>query len=353
MMKDTNFQVRPAIALAIGIMLGALVELADYFAGPQIDLSLFYLIVVAFFTWFLGCRAGILVAILEAIFSVVTDYLTEASHPSFGIPFWNACSRAMLFIFGALLLSRLQFELKRQKEDNEKLHRANEEIQKLSKIKDDFTAMVSHELRTPLVAIRESISIIVDGVAGPISEEQKEYLEIGLKNIERLKRLINDVLDFFKLSTGKRDYRMVENNIQDLIKEVAAFYSPLARSKGLAIQCEIPTQSLKCVFDLDGINQVLSNLVGNAIKFTQQGSITIGVHLQDDHWITYVKDSGPGIADQNMSRLFKPFEQISRHPEGGTGLGLAICKQIVEHHGGKIWAESDLGKGATFFFSLL
>jgi len=351
-MMNMTFKNHPKIALAIGIVFAVLVEMADYLTGVEINFSIFYLLVVIYFTWSFGKRYGNLAAVLAGIVSVVTDMTTGAPYSHYVIPIWTAFMRTSLFLIVVFLLSRLGQELKYQKENNERLLRAYEEIQKLAKVKDNFTAMVSHELRTPLAAIRESISIVYDGLAGPVSNEQKEFLEMSQRNIDRLGRLIDDVLDFFKGDTGKRKYLMAKNEIRDLMNKVVAFYTPLANKKGLAFEYQAPLNLPKIVFDMDSMDQVFSNLVGNAIKFTKQGAITIGAKLQKGYLLVFVKDTGIGIADDDIKRLFKPFEQIMPHSEGGTGLGLAISKQIIDQHHGKIWAESIPGKGTAFFFTL-
>lgn len=230
-----------------------------------------------------------------------------------------------------------------------------EKIKRLLQIKTDFTNMVSHELRTPLVAIRESNNIVCEGAAGPVNAEQKSYLEMVKRNVERLSRLIDGILDFSQLETGKKELRMAEGDINDLIAEVVRFQKPVASQKGLGLTCELDSKIPKIKFDPDSISQVLTNLISNAVKFTEKGEITIRSRLEADQIRVSVRDTGVGIAPGDAERLFQPFEQITgrggQRPEG-TGLGLAICKEIVEHHQGKIGIESEVGKGTVVWFSL-
>jgi len=230
---------------------------------------------------------------------------------------------------------------------------AEEKLKEVAELKSKLTSMVSHELRTPLAAIKTGISIVLDGLTGGINAEQKEVLDIVKTNVDRLARLINDVLDFHKLESKKMQLKMEENDIVQVIREIYDMMNPLAEQKGLTFTLEVPALLPKAVFDKDRIIQVLSNLVNNALKFTQKGSITITAdkELQGIH--VAVVDTGVGIKQEDISRLFHSFEQLET-PDNtkieGTGLGLAICNEIIEQHGGDIWVESEIGKGSTFHF---
>ncbi|MDD5194570.1 MAG: ATP-binding protein [Candidatus Omnitrophica bacterium] len=223
------------------------------------------------------------------------------------------------------------------------------------KIRSDFTSMVSHELRTPLTAIKESISIVLEEAAGKLNDEQKDFLGMSRRNVDRLSRLINDVLDYQKLESGKFEFNMQGKDMNEVIKEVQNTMASVAKNKGLDIILDLDENLPKTKFDRDKIVQVLTNLINNAIKFTEKGSITIASSKKDNFVHLAVKDTGPGIKKEDLPRLFVAFEQLEKGKDrktGGTGLGLAISKEIIEKHKGKIWAESELGKGTTFQFIL-
>jgi len=223
--------------------------------------------------------------------------------------------------------------------------------------KSKFTSMVSHELRTPLTAIKEGVAIVLDGSAGEINEDQKDFLDTAKRNVDRLHRLINDVLDFTKLESGKVEFRMEDNDINETIEEVVETQKAVAEGSGLYLKTELSPEIEKIRFDSDKIVQVLNNLINNAIKFTDKGGITItsGKDMDGKAVRVQVEDTGTGIKKENLSRLFVEFQQLGadayRKP-GGTGLGLAICKQIIEGHGGTIRAESEEGRGSKFIFTL-
>lgn len=237
---------------------------------------------------------------------------------------------------------------------NLELEQANEANQKLLKLKAEFTAAVSHELRTPLTAIKESINIVYQGASGAM-EEQKMFLEIAKRNVERLGRLVDNVLDFTKRESGRKALTLSQGNINDLIREGGAFYGVLAARKGLKIRYELQADMPDMKFDYEGMLQVLTNILSNAVKFTQRGEIMIRSELLKGVVEISVQDSGSGIAKEDLKRLFEPFEKLIN--EDGTkmpdvGLGLSLSKQIIEHHQGKISLQSVIGKGTLVRFSL-
>jgi len=237
----------------------------------------------------------------------------------------------------------------------EDLTEANKKLEDAVKIKSAFTSTVSHELRTPLTAIKESIAIVLDGVAGQTTAQQMEFLSMAKNNVDRLARLINDILDFQKLESGKMDFRIEENNINSTIEEVSKSMLPLADKKNLEFILKLDVNMPQVKFDKDKILQVLTNLINNAIKFTEKGSITISSEQGSNIVKVSVQDTGPGIKEENIPKLFQQFEQLEKGGDrktGGTGLGLAISKEIIEAHKGKLWVESEFGKGTNFIFIL-
>lgn len=236
------------------------------------------------------------------------------------------------------------------------LTRANVRLLELGHLKDEFVALVSHELRTPLAVMREGISQILEGICGEVSANQQETLSVVLKNLDRLSDLISDMLDISKIEAGKLDLRLKTVNLADLALETCAVFQPRVRTKGLEIKVRITSREAWVRADSEKLSQVLLNLVGNAVKFTERGFVEVAVEEDGEEGVCcVVSDTGPGIAEEHLPKLFQKFQQFTRplkSGEKGTGLGLAISKGIVELHGGKIWAESRLGQGSRFSFRL-
>jgi len=233
--------------------------------------------------------------------------------------------------------------------------KAERELREALEVKSSFVSVVSHELRTPLTAIKEGIGLVIDGVAGRLNEKQKEFLGIAKRNVDRLTRLINEVLDFQKLEAGKIEFDVRENNLNETIREVCATMLPAARERGLELAIRLDEKLSKTKFDRDSIVQVLTNIIDNAIKYTERGSIIVSTIRRDNVVDVLVQDTGTGINPGDIPRLFRSFEQLTKGKymkSGGTGLGLAISKQIIDAHRGKIWVESTPGRGSTFHFVL-
>lgn len=232
------------------------------------------------------------------------------------------------------------------------------ERRQVSEQKDSFMSMVSHELRTPLGAIKESISLVLEGGIGTVGEEQKEIMFIAKRNVDRLTRLINQVLYLQKIDAGRMELKLEENDMNETIREVYKLMIALAAEKDLKLILKLDDSLPRARFDKDKIIQVLANLVGNAIDFTAKGAVMVTSSKGKNFIQVSVRDTGPGIREENMPKLFRRFSQLERRP-GGTGLGLSVCKEIIDLHGGRIWAESppagkaeEYSKGTEFCFIL-
>ena len=215
--------------------------------------------------------------------------------------------------------------------------------------------MVSHELRTPLTAIKEGVTIVSDETAGELNSDQKEFLDMARRNVDRLVRLINDVLNFQALDSAGATLAIKGNHINEVVQGTYETHLPVAEEKGLDFTLKLADDLPELTFDKDKIIQVLTNIIDNAIKFTEKGSITLTTERNGNVVLVSAQDTGPGIKEQDMHRLFQGFERLGKPGKTaapGTGLGLAISKQIIAMHKGKIWAESEYGKGTTFHFLL-
>ena len=240
------------------------------------------------------------------------------------------------------------------------LLRANEDIEKLSKARSDFVSIISHELRTPLTSIKESISLVLDGVAGPIGDDQKRFLSMAKSNIDRLAKLVVDVLDFSKLDSGRITMHKKKMDINKLINDVYVEVKGEIEKKNIDLNIKLLDGIEQTWFDPKRIAQALKHLISNAIKFNKEkGRIIISSSngcLDGKEVIKVsVEDTGIGISKELISELFKeynPLDSSMTRKHRGLGLGLSICERIIGYHAGDIWVESEEGKGSKFIFTL-
>jgi signal transduction histidine kinase len=229
------------------------------------------------------------------------------------------------------------------------------ELEIANKHKSEFLANMSHELRTPLNAILGYTELIVDDVYGDVPERIREVLERVEKNGRHLLSLINDVLDLSKIEAGRLNLSLNEYSMGEVVQAVLSSVEALATEKKLGLKVMVPADLTAGKGDEQRIAQVLLNLLGNAIKFTEKGEVRVEVSVSDGRFLVSVSDTGPGLSEADQKRVFEEFHQAdgsSTREKDGTGLGLSISKKIVEMHGGRIWVESTLGKGSTFRFTL-
>jgi signal transduction histidine kinase len=237
----------------------------------------------------------------------------------------------------------------------EEIQEKSRQVEEASRHKSQFLANMSHELRTPLNAILGYAELVLDGIYGDAPEKMRNVLERIQTNGKHLLGLINDVLDLSKIEAGQLTLTLNDYSIKDMMHGVYVAVEPLAGNKKLNFKLEVPPNLPPARGDERRLSQVLLNLVGNAIKFTDTGEVAMKASAANGSYTIAVADTGPGIAEADQAKIFEEFQQSdSTHTKakGGTGLGLAIAKQIVEMHGGRLWVESTLGTGSTFFFTI-
>lgn len=230
-------------------------------------------------------------------------------------------------------------------------------LKDLDKMKSDFVSNVSHELKTPLTSIKGSVDNMLDGLTGALNEKQIRYLARIKSNTDRLSRLINDLLDLSRIEAGRVEVRRASLPLTALAEEVAEHLKQLAAEKLIRIEVPPPDPQMTVWADRDKVTQVLMNLIGNAVKFTpQDGKVIVAIEKNGNDYIQIsIADNGPGIRPEEADKIFSKFYQVAnvdKQKPQGSGLGLAISKALVEMHGGKIWVESKLGRGSTFYFTL-
>ncbi len=345
--------------------------------GSWFDIFIYFIIIIAARA-LLSLRASIAFAGLSSILYATTVILEffeilptlpilELKTPLFGDVEYFMTSvivRVVFFFWIAIIAGHLadiirkrSVELMESNIKAERLERANKELEKLNRMKSEFVSTVSHEFRTPLTTMKEFVSLIIDGVPGKINKDQGEFLNIINENINRLARLINNMLDLSRIESGRMELNRKEININTVSEEITKSLQRQAKGKDISIKNLLPADLPTVYADLDKIAQVLTNLIDNAVKFTpESGNVSIEGKMVNNQVQISVIDTGIGIAKADWTRVFEKFQRIelpaAAQQTRGSGLGLSICKAIIEMHGGKIWVESEEGKGSNFTFSL-
>jgi len=243
----------------------------------------------------------------------------------------------------------------RVRERTAELAVAKEQAEVADRLKSAFLATMSHELRTPLNSIIGFTSILLQGLAGPLNDEQTKQLNMVRESGRHLLNLINDVLDISKIEAGQLEISPKPFDMRETVEKVVQRLAPMAEEKGLALVAKVAPEVGRIVSDRRRVEQILTNLANNAVKFTDKGEVRVECQVSGEQVLTSVVDTGIGIKPEDMGKLFKVFQQVdsglARQHEG-TGLGLSICKRLVEMLGGEIRAETEWGKGSTFTFAL-
>lgn len=275
-----------------------------------------------------------------------------------GSPYWVKSIIAPLYddVGEIIEYIAIRTDITSQKMTEEKLSSALDEIHEHEKMKDEFSSMISHELKTPLTPIRGYVELLRTKLAGPVTDKQVEVLGRIENNVERLERLIGDVLDSQKLDLKKMVFSKKPFMLDNFMNKLTEDFTPVFKEKEIKLVCNCKT-NLEMDSDEVRLRQVMDNLIRNAIDFVPKdtGVIEIGINTEKDIVTFYVKDNGIGISQENIDKLFTKFYQVdtsARRKHGGTGLGLVICKGIIEGLGGKIWISSTKGEGTTVFFSI-
>jgi signal transduction histidine kinase len=259
-------------------------------------------------------------------------------------------------------LEELNVELEQQMDQvqmlSEDLQRANRSLaaardvaEEASRAREEMLAVVAHDLRNPLNVVMMTTQLFAD--TEPAGEKRDQLLGVILRAAKRMNRLIEDLLEVVRQDSGKMKLEVDEISVASLLAQTAEMFQTTAAENGISLRVEEAPPGLTVKGDSERIMQVLGNLVGNGLKFVARGgSVVLKCELKGDEAIFSVADSGPGIAGEDLDRLFEKFWQRRRTDRRGVGLGLAIARGIVEAHGGRIWVESRIGDGSTFYFTL-
>jgi signal transduction histidine kinase len=247
----------------------------------------------------------------------------------------------------------------RIKEFADKLEQANQELQRLDQVKSDFIALTSHELRTPLTVMKSEVQLILQGRRGKINKAVSQSLSILEANVDRLIKMVKNLLDLTRIESGMIEMRVEELELKDLVDFILGLFKPQSDEKSIQLENEVSDDLPYLYADREKVETIMINVVGNAVKFTPEGGkacVSAKVVEGDGHTVAIsVRDSGTGIPGDQLEQIFEKFHQVGKGASkaaNGTGLGLSIAKGLVEAHHGRIWAESEVGRGSVFTFTL-
>lgn len=290
--------------------------------------------------------------IIFVFFALLVDALVS---PNYKIALLRMVIVLLFSIVGQGLIKNIG-ELKKA---NRELEEDKKELVEVDKMKDEFLQMATHELNTPISVIEGKLSMIMDEDLGGFEPKQKEFLRSVTDNSKRLAQLAKDMLNVTRIDQNRVSLIKSEVNLVEMASTIVSDLQLRAKQKNNALTFEKPAESLPKLFiDQIKITEVINNLIINATKFTQDGAITVRIELKDNEVLVSVKDTGVGISKEDQTHLFEKFHQVGRFDpkspveQQGTGLGLYISRKLIELHGGRIWIESELGKGTKFYFTL-
>lgn len=250
---------------------------------------------------------------------------------------------------------RLETVVARQRAD---LEEANAVLRRKNREMESFYHTVSHELKTPLTSTLEYVALVLEGHAGPTTEEQQDYLGVAVESARQMALYIDDLLDVTRLETGKMTIRPAATEIASFVERVVESLMPMAAERGIVLETEAAPELPAAAIDERRIAQVIRNLVHNALKFSPEGGrilVSAAVSTEPEMLLVEVSDTGRGIAQADCSVVFERLAQVSDDDfstHGGLGLGLSICRDLVQLHGGRIWVQSEVGVGSTFSFTV-
>jgi signal transduction histidine kinase len=372
---QTTAAISTFVALLLNIPLFLLNNRGHYVTSARLSVTAVLLVVLLYSTTETqGAFFGTLVVLMATIFLtfqetvlaslvvIAVNFLWSLDHPVVSALFFNIFVATIVLAF---LQYRTNLEADRQAELREKNDRLQKselalqekvvELERANKVKSAFLASMSHELRTPLNAVINFTKFVARGDLGPVNPEQTDALNEVIGSGKHLLNLINDVLDMSKIESGSLNLFIEDQvDLTAILNSVAITGKSLLAEKPVSLKVEIPPHLPLIRADRQRILQILLNIMSNACKFTKQGSITVTAQQEVDSVQIAISDTGPGIAPEDQNMVFEAFRQTETglRQGGGTGLGMPISRSLVEAHGGRLWLQSEFGKGATFFVSL-
>ena len=336
-----------AAVVSLTVVIGVL----DYITGSEIRIDVFYLLPISLAVWYINKKAGILISTASVLSTFLSDHLADPNYHIRFIDLWNLIMIFVFFIVVSLTLSKLRIILHEQRQLSLGLQKALDDVKTSNEALEAFSCSVSHDLISPLWRIQSYAQMIDDKYSGKLDEAGKDYIRRVCSNTRRMKDIIDALLKLSHYDRGN-----LSRSTVDLTAMVRRAMEESARGwPGRRIEF-VAADGVTADGDAALLHVIIFNLLENALKFTKHRPVTkieFGVKRIDGKDVYFIRDNGAGLSMGNAQKLFKPFQRLHSESEfPGFGIGLATVQRIIQRHGGRIWAESEVNKGATFNFTL-
>ncbi len=337
--------------MAIGMALTLGVGVLDYITGSEIRIDVAYILPISFIVWYISNKAGIIISTISCLSIYFSDHLSDPGYHIRFLDMWNLFLIFILFVLASFMLTKLQYLLHKQNQLSVELQKSMNDVKTANEYLDAFSYSVSHDLISPLWRIESYAQMLADQYSGKLDETSDDYIERIQVNARRMKELIDALLDLSHYARGDPNRSSVDLTamVKRAVEESVKFWP------GRKIEF-VATEGVTANGDPALLQVIIFNLVENALKFTKHRSISkieFGMTKINGKDVYFVKDNGAGFSMDNAERLFRPFQRLhSQIDFPGTGIGLATVMRIIQRHGGRIWAESRVNAGTTFYFTL-
>jgi signal transduction histidine kinase len=353
-----------ALLFTYGIISALIVGAVDYATGSELSVVVFYLLPISLVAWSANRKTSVVMCIISAGIEFLANSAAGQTYSHYLIAFWNSSMLLSFFLIYVFVLLAMKTEYTAKVNLINKLENALSELdlakkdleqkaQELSRSNDDlkeFAYAISHDLKEPLRVIDGFVKLLVKRYKGNLSSDADNFMEYIVDAVQRMQLMIKDLLDYSLVGTKVKDLELIDSAL--VIEQALLNLQTAVEESGAEVTFDpLP----KVMADASQLVRLFQNLIGNAIKF--RGKKALKIHIsseqKDDEWIFSVRDNGIGIDRNHFGRIFLIFQRLhTREEYDGTGIGLAICKKIVERHSGRIWVESEPGKGSTFYFTI-
>lgn len=354
---------RPLVFI-IGLILVLLIGIADYVTGEELSISIFYLLPIAFVTWFINRKAGSFISVISTIVWHVAGFMINHAFSYSIILYWNNIVQLGFFLIVVFILSELKSEYEKKtaiiaelkvalanlKRSENELKQKSRELADSNAELERFAYVAAHDLKGPLMAVEGFIQRLERRHKDKLDSDAQAIIGYAMDGVHRMNTLIQDLLTYARVGTKTDNFKLVHSS--DVVNRAISNLQIQIDEKGATVTYK----DLPDIFtDETQMTQLFQNLIDNGIKFCRDNipHIDISARQKDDKWLFSVSDNGIGIDKKDAERIFNIFQRLhSSSQYQGTGIGLAICKKIVERHGGEIWVESEPGKGSRFNFTV-